>query len=342
MMRKTAFIYLPILATMLTGCMVEVIDTSPKKEDIGLTAGPVPISLTTAVEVQQEGNDDGSKTGTRTTSTELQSTQFAQDEAIYVYFPTNVTVGTTTSASSTTYTTTDPNGATAPATQPYMNSNIQTADIHAYYPSSHNQNATTFSVLADQTGDDNYKASDLMYATTSVTKTAAATVTGSLTFSHRMAKIIVTATADTGKGVSAVTKVRIIGGYRTATISTPLSCAMKTDGGYSNQLSNAADGGITLYDNSTGAASVSCAGLIPPQTIAAGTAFLEVTVKTAGNLTGTATYSIPAGGKTLATGNAYTCTLSVNLAAIGVTTAITNWGNGGSTNATNNGTTTLQ
>lgn len=339
-MRKTALIYLPILATMLTGCMVEVIDTSPKKEDIGLTAGPVPISLTTAVEVQQEGNDDDSKTGTRTTSTELQSTQFAQGEAIYVYFPSNVTVGTTTSESSTTYQTTNASGATTPATQPYMNSNIQTADIHAYYPSSHRQNATTFSVQTDQTGDANYKASDLMYANTSVTKTAAATVTGALTFSHRMAKIIVTATADTGKGVSAVTKVRIIGGYRTATIATPLSCTMKIDDGFSNQLSTSS--AITLYDNSTGAASVSCAGLIPPQTIAAGTAFLEVTVKTAGDPTGTATYSIPAGGKTLATGNAYTCTLSVNLAAIGVTTAITNWGNGGSTDATNNGTTTLQ
>ena len=338
-MRKTAFIYLPILATMLTGCMVEVIDTSPKKEDIGLTAGPVPISLTTAVEVQQEGNDDGSKTGTRTTSTALQSTQFAQGEQIYVYFPTNVTVGTTTSESYTTYTT-DGSGHTTPTTQPYMNSNIQEAHIHAYYPSSHSQNATTFSVQTDQTSNDNYKASDLMYAKTTVTKTAAATVTGALTFSHRMAKIIVTATADTGKGVSAVTKVRIIGGYRTATISTPLSCTMKTDGDFSNQLSTSS--AITLYDNSTGAASVSCAGLIPPQTIAEGTAFLEVTVITAGDLTGTATYSIPAGGKTLATGNAYTCTLSVNLAAIGVTTEIGSWGNGDDTNASNNGTTTLQ
>ena len=338
-MRKTAFIYLPILATMLTGCMVEVIDTSPKKEDIGLTAGPVPISLTTAVEVQQEGNDDGSKTGTRTTSTALQSTQFASGETIYVYFPTDVTVGTTTSASYTTYTT-DGSGHTTPTTQPYMNSNIPTANIHAYYPSSHSQNATTFSVQTDQTSNDNYKASDLMYATTSVTKTAAATVTGALTFSHRMAKIIVTATADTGKGVSAVTKVRIIGGYRTATIATPLSCAMKTDDGFSNQLSTSS--AITLYDNSTGAASVSCAGLIPPQTIDEGTAFLEVTVKTAGDLTGTATYSIPAGGKTLATGNAYTCTLSVNLAAIGITTEIGSWGNGDDTNASNNGTTTLQ
>lgn len=338
MNRKTALIYLPLLASMLTGCMTEITD-SPPESDITLTDMPAPISLmTTVTDQQQEG--EGTQAGTRTTSTALQSTQFAQGEQIYVYFPTNVTVGTTTSASSTTYTTTDANGATTPATQPYMNSNIQKADIHAYYPSSHSQNTSSFSVQADQTSEDNYKKSDLMYAKTTVTKSAAATVTGSLTFSHRMAKIIVTATADTGKGVSAVTKVRIIGGYRTATISTPLSCTMKTDGGFSDQLSTSS--AITLYDNATGEASVSCAGLIPPQTIAAGTAFLEVTVKTAGDLTGTATYSIPAGGKTLATGNAYTCTLSVNLAAIGVTTAITNWGDGGSTNAANNGTTTLQ
>ena len=98
---------------------------------------------------------------------------------------------------------------------------------------------------------------------------------------------------------------------------------------------------ITLYDNATGEASVSCAGLIPPQTIAAGTAFLEVTVKTAGDLTGTATYSLPA-AKTFASGNAYTCTLSINLSSIGTTTDITNWGNGGSTSLNNNGTPTLQ
>ena len=146
-MRKTAFIYLPILATMLTGCMVEITD-SPPESDITLTDMPAPISLmTTVTDQQQEG--EGTQAGTRTTSTALQSTQFAHGEQIYVYFPTNVTVGTTTSASSTTYTTTDANGATAPATQPYMNSNIQTADIHAYYPSSHRQDATTFSVQTD-------------------------------------------------------------------------------------------------------------------------------------------------------------------------------------------------
>ncbi len=337
MMRKTAYIYLPMLSLLLAGCMAEVIDTSPQAGEPDITVGTAPISLMTEVDGQQE-EGDSLRAGTRTTNTALQSTQFASGETIYVYFPTDVTVGTTTSASYTTYTT-DGSGHTTPTTQPYMNSNIPTVDIHAYYPSTHSQNTSSFSVQADQTGDANYKASDLMYANTSVTKTAAATVTGSLTFSHRMAKIIVEATADTDKGVSAVTRVRLIGGYRTATISMPLSCTMKTDGGFSDPLSTSS--AVTLYDNATGEASVSCAGLIPPQTIAEGTAFLEVTVKTAGDLTGTATYSLPA-AKTFASGNAYTCTLSINLSSIGTTTAITNWGNGGSTSLNNNGTPTLQ
>lgn len=338
MMRKTAYIYLPMLSLLLAGCMAEVIDTSPQAGEPDITVGTALISLMTEVDGQQE-EGDSLRAGTRTTNTALQSTQFASGETIYVYFPTNVTVGTTTSASYTTYTT-DGSGHTTPATQPYMNPNIQSATIHAYYPSTHRQTTSTFSVQADQTSEANYKKSDLMYATTTVTKTAANTVTASLTFSHRMAKVIVEATADTNKGVSAVTRVRLIGGYRTATISTPLSCTMKTDGGFSDQLSTGS--AVTLYDNATGAASVNCAGLIPPQTIASGTAFLEVTVKTAGGLTGTATYSIPTGGKALASGNAYTCTLSINLSSIGTTTAITNWGNGGSTSLNNNGTPTLQ
>lgn len=337
MMRKTAYIYLPMLSLLLAGCMAEVIDTSPLAGEPDITVGTAPISLMTEVDGQQE-EGDSLRAGTRTTNTALQSTQFANGETIYVYFPTNVTVGTTTSASYTTYTT-DGSGHTTPATQPYMNPNIQSATIHAYYPSTHRQNTSSFSVQADQTSEANYKKSDLMYATITVTKTAANTVTASLTFSHRMAKVIVEATADTNKGVSAVTRVRLIGGYRTATISTPLSCTMKTDDGFSDQLSTGS--AVTLYDNATGEASVNCAGLIPPQTIASGTAFLEVTVKTAGGLTGTATYSLPA-AKTFASGNAYTCTLSINLSSIGTTTEITNWGNGGSTSLNNNGTPTLQ
>ena len=321
---------LPLAAVLLAGCTAAD-DLSPQPVPPVADGDAVPVSLTMAT-AGEWGDGDGGKAGTRTTNTGLLATQFSSGDAFYAYFPSGVTVGSTTSASSTTFTR-DANGNVNPAAQPYMNPAVSSATVHAYYPSGHRQTTASFSVLADQTRDENYKASDLMYATATLTKTAASTVTGALTFYHRMAKIIVNATADTNKGVTKVTKVRLLNCYRTATISTPLSCTMNTSSGFSNKEA------ITLYNNSTGAASVSCAGLNPPQTITSGTQFLEVTVTTAGG-TGTATYSLPA-QKAFAGANAYTYSITVNLAAVGTTTTITDWGSGGTTTLVNNGTTTL-
>ena len=334
----------PLLAALLlSGCMAEVVDAPPRQQPTVPAVATVPeeavaIGVTMGMEDFREDTDSAAGAATRTTSTTLLASQFASGDQIYCYFPSNVTVGSTSSACNTTFTK-DANGNTATAaTTPYMNSGITTATFHAYYPSTVTNATTTFSVNLDQTGDADYKASDLMYATETVTKTTADYVTGNLSFTHQMSKILVTATADTGKGVTAVTGVRLIGGKRTCTIA---NGQPNTSGTYSNALSNASGNGIKLYDNSTGAATVSCAGIIPPQTIAANTAFLEVTVTTDGGLTGTATYAIPSGGKTFETGNAYTLTITVNLASIGVTTAISGWGNGGSSTLNNSGTTTL-
>ena len=318
---------LPLAAVLLAGCTAAD-DMSPQPVPPVADGDAVPVSLTMAT-AGEWGDGDGGKAGTRTTNTGLLATQFSSGDAFYAYFPSGVTVGSTTSASSTTFTR-DASGNVNPATQPYMNPGASEATVHAYYPSTHRHNTTSFSVLADQTSVENYKASDLMYATVNLTKTTASTVTGALTFTHRMAKIIVTATADTGKGVTKVTKVRLLNCYRTATISTPLSCTMNTSSGFSSS------GEVILYNNSTGLETVSCAGLIPPQTIN-NKQFLEVTVTTAGG-TGTATYSLT---KTFAGANAYTYRITVNLAAVGTTTAITAWGNGGTTTLVNNGTTTL-
>jgi len=329
MMKKRYILgILPLAAVLLAGCTAAD-DMSPQPVPPVADGDAVPVSLTMAT-AGEWGDGDGGKAGTRTTNTGLLATQFSSGDAFYAYFPSGVTVGSTTSASSTTFTH-DASGNVNPAAQPYMNPGVSSATVHAYYPSGHRQTTASFSVLADQTRDENYKASDLMYATATLTKTAASTVTGALTFTHRMAKIIVTATADTNKGVTAVTKVCLLNCCRTATFSTPLSCTMNTSSGFSNKEA------ITLYNNTTGAASVSCAGLIPPQTIS-NQQFLEVTVKTAGGLTGTATYSLT---KTFAGANAYTYRITVNLAAVGTTTAITAWGNGGTTTLVNNGTTTL-
>lgn len=292
---------LPLLVPLLllTGCTAEEQSTAG--------AGMTPVSLTV------------SQTGMRA-GTAVQSAQFDNNESFYVYFPTNVTVGSTTTASNTTYTTTDAAGATTPTTQPYFNAGAISAAVHAYYPSTVTNSTNTFSVNTDQTGDDNYKASDLMYANIASLSKSGATVTGNLTFSHRMSKIIADVTA--GTGVSVIKKVRIIGGKRTIVITDPLTCTLSTDeGDLSDVVSDTEGGCVKMYEDATGADHVQCAALLPPQTING--AFLKVETDQ-----GSVTYSLAS--KTLASANSYTFTITVNSAAIGSTVAITEWTDNGS------------
>ena len=291
---------LPLLVPLLllTGCTAE--------EQSAAGAGMTPVSLTV------------SQTGMRA-GTAVQSAQFDNNETFYVYFPTNVTVGSTTTGSNTTYTTTNASGNTTPTTQPYFNAGATSAAVHAYYPSTVTNSTNSFSVLKDQTGDGNYKASDLMYANIASLEKSGATVTGNLTFSHRMSKIIADVTA--GTGVSVIKKVRIIGGYRTIDITDPLTCTLSTAaGGLSDAVSDTDDGCVKMYENATGDSHVQCAALLPPQTING--AFLRVETDL-----GSVTYSLAS--KALASANSYTFNITVNAAAIGTEVAITGWTDNG-------------
>lgn len=276
---------------LLTSCTADEQDGSTSLTPIALTA-------TMAVE------DDG----TTRAGTAIQSTQFAQGETFYAYFPSNVTVGSTTSASHTTFTTSNGNGATSPATTPYMNAGQSSATVHAYYPSTVTNTTSSFSVQTAQNTDANYKSSDLMYATGTVTKSGSS-ATGSLTFTHKMAKILVT--ANIGAGVTNIQSIKIVGGYRTINISTPLSCTLGTS------LSNANSSTNIIMWSGTSTNTVNCAALIPPQTISGN--FLQIVTDK-----GTATYSL-ASSKSFAFGSSYQMTITVNAAAVGTTVAITGW-----------------
>lgn len=290
---RTAFLkILPLSAALLVGCA----------EDIFEGERGVPVSLTVSL---QEG-------GTTRAAQNIQSSQFDANETFYAYFPTNIRVGETTSASHTTFTTSDNAGNTTAATTPYFNAGQSSATVHAYYPYSTVQvtNATSsFSVQQNQHTDAAYKLSDLMYATADISKGATATVTQNLTFTHKMSKIIVTATGD---GVGNITDVRIIGGHRTINISTPESCTLGstlTDANSTSSYVNVCSG--------NSATTASCAALIPPQTVD-GDFLLVVTEQ------GNVTYSLDS--KTFVSGHSYAFNLSINAAAIGTTVAITPWG----------------
>ena len=285
---------------LLAGCTLD-----EQNEQYGGYDGLSPITL----KAMMEGNDDE----TTRAGTTLLSSNFASSETFYAYFPSNVRVGSTTTASSTTFTTSNSSGSTTPATQPYFNAGASSATVRAYYPyvsgKQITNSTTSFSVETAQNTDANYKKSDLMYATASLTKSSAS-VTGSLSFSHRMAKILVT--ANIGTGVTNIQSIRIIGGYRTINIATPETCTL----GSTLSNANSTSSYITMY-STTSTSQVNCAALIPPQSISGN--FLQIVTNV-----GTATYSL-ASSKSFASGRSYQLTITVNAAAVGTTTSISGW-----------------
>ena len=191
-----------------------------------------------------------------------------------------------------TFTTAAEGAMTAPNPAPYYPAGSQNIDIAAYYPATA---GSTFTVADDQTADASYKASDLMFA--SVTNQAKQAEAVNLAFSHKMAKLAVNITA--GQGVTSITSVSILGVKPTVSFNQATGAVGEASGT-----------ATTIAVSNNGAA------VIPAQTIDGGLLSI-VTDK------GTATYSVS--NKAFAAGNLYTLNITVNLRAVGTTTAITGW-----------------
>lgn len=191
-----------------------------------------------------------------------------------------------------TFTTGSAGTMTAPTPAPYYPAGSQNIDIVAYYPATA---GTTFTVAADQTADASYKASDLMFA--SVNNQAKQAEAVNLAFSHKMAKLCVNITA--GAGVGSITSVSILNVKPTVSFNQA-----------TGEVGEASGDATSIAVSNNGAA------LIPAQTIDGGLLSI-VTDK------GTATYSVAS--KAFAAGQLYTLNITVNLRAVGTTTAITGW-----------------
>ena len=213
---------------------------------------------------------------------------FASDESVKVRIS-NTGAGEWTDY---TFTTGSAGTMTAPNPAPYYPAGSQNIDIVAYYPATA---GTTFTVAADQTADASYKASDLMFA--SVTDQAKTAEAVNLAFSHKMAKLCVNITA--GQGVGSITSVSILNVRPTVSFN-------QTTG----EVGEATGSSTSIAVSNNGAA------VIPAQTIDGGLLSI-VTDK------GTATYSVAS--KAFAAGQLYTLNITVNLRAVGTTTAITGW-----------------
>ena len=196
------------------------------------------------------------------------------------------------------FTTGDAGAMTAPDPGPYYPAGSQNIDIVAYYPATA---GSSFSVASDQTADADYKASDLMFASkTNLAKTSEAV---KLTFSHKMAKLCVNITP--GAGVTSITSVSLLNVKRTVSFNQATGA-----------VGTATSAGSILMSNNG-------AALIPAQTINGGLLSI-VTDK------GTATYSV--NSKAFEAGRRYTLNITVNLHAVGTTTAITGWNSQGTVN----------
>ena len=180
----------------------------------------------------------------------------------------------------------------APDPAPYYPAGAQNIDIVAYYPTSA---GTSFTVAADQTDDDDYKASDLMVASVSDQAKQAAAV--NLAFSHKMAKLNVNITH--GQGVSSINSLSVLNVKPTVSFNQATGVVGEATGS-----------ATTIAMSNEGSV------IIPAQTINGGLLSIVTDM-------GTATYTVT--DKVFEAGKLYTINITVNLRAVGTTTEITGW-----------------
>jgi len=186
--------------------------------------------------------------------------------------------------------------------------------FYGLYPETVTKDVTSFTVEADQTTDEKYKLSDLMWAGDHTNNTYLSAqyddtnAAQNMPFKHKMAKLIVNAVSDGSisglviKGITVKDVKRQIG-------FTPTTGVLGGDGTLD-------DGGDILMTNNG-------ACLLPPQAMAADKILFEVSVTVDGQEK-TAKYKLGS-GITLAEGYQYTFTLNVGAQALVLTSTIEGW-----------------
>lgn len=282
------------------------------------------IRLSSGLDVQQV---------TRSIATGLQGNQIASGVQVGFFINEAVQGGGT---ATTTYTqnldyTANGNGGFSGTTVYYPQSG-KGVNIYAYAPYASGitsfNSSYSFTVATDQSTDNNYLASDLLWgqpmkendageyvSANPVSRTSEAV---NISFKHLLSKIEVTLTpgsgltADDFKG--ATLKVFQVQCGITLTLSTG---AIGTASGDKTDVTAA------TYSTTETPTALTAAAIVVPQTIAKETKFLEVDLTTGGKLY----YTLPDSGEglTLAGGKIYKYTITVNLTGLTVTSKITDW-----------------
>ena len=277
------------------------------------------------VEIRLKSGLDVQQTDTRA-ATDIQSTQFDSGEKIDVYISENTT-GTATTTYGTdgqplVYTTTDALGNMSTTTQQYFPTSGNGVNIYAVYPSGTSiASENTFTIKEDQSTDDNYKASDLMYGKPTTNPVARQKSAVSINFKHLLSKVTVVLKSGAGSPSLDGAVVKLKGVKPSTTLTASISGGSVSEAGGDTKA-------ITVMTATTGALSGSA--VIVPQTL--GTGFIEVTLKNGGVLTskGLKNGDSSLTNVVLETGKAYTYTITVNLTGLSVSSSITDWGDGSS------------
>lgn len=290
----------------------------------------------------------GSDILTRATNdaTNLQNTEFVNDELINVYLAEHSPQAGETE---TTYSNpikykkvTESNGANmqAESQQQYFPVNGGNVDAWGFYPAKTDdtgyniteESSTSFTIAENQSDDANYRKSDLMFGTNNPNNEAsfAGTAKGNivpLTFKHKLSKIVVTL-AD-GGGVEANrfdgARINMFGPLPTVTII-PSKSGITL--GATSGTAPSSGYNLGTYNASGNAA------IIIPQTISQNTDFLKVTLSTE-NGGKTYIYKLDE-DKEFKEGYVYTFNLKLTSGKLEIKTEITNWNRGDSKDGTAN------
>ena len=293
---------------MLAGCTAD--------EQSWIESGQVPVQLT----VSQDVSGDVTRT---TNDLHTATTGFAVDETMKIFMKTSS--GTSSqvykvaSVSSGTATLTD-NGTKLY----YPTGTSGSVQLYAVYPSDITS-AGTHTVAYDQTGDTNYRSSDLMYSAAKTVNLSSKTTQQTLNnFEHQMVRLKLNIIK--ASNVTSVTKVVMNNVKRKVTVSTlnesgiTLNAAVQATGETSGTGNNLNE--IQIFSGTNSSTSQQTYYVVFPKQVTSGndwngTDFITVTADDA-----TATYTLT---KAFTAGRQYELTLNINAAALNNTVAITSW-----------------
>lgn len=187
-----------------------------------------------------------------------------------------------------------------------------------------------FSIQADQSKDDDYLASDLLWGQPMKQAAGGGYETANpvariknpvnVSFKHLLSKIQVTLIPDRNSGLKAEdfkgAKLEIL------SVLPGVSLAL-ADGGISAATGTPAPVIAATYSKDTTPAALTAAAIVVPQTFAKGAKFMKVTLATGGELF----YTLPDadGNLTLESGKVYTYDITVKLTGLTVTSKIEDW-----------------